>query len=67
VHQLVNKDFDNIKMHGMTMGGGGGLYAVVKHGTISVVTLPIVGRFSLQKMKLSELLLVLNAEPNTEV
>jgi len=41
--------------------------AGIIQGTICVVTLPIVGRFSLHKRKLSELWLVHNAEPNAEV
>ena len=42
-------------------------YAGIRCGTILVVSLPIVQRFSLQKRKLSELWLVHNAEPNAEV
>jgi len=48
VHQLVNRDFDNIKMHGTSVKKKN-FYTVIKHGTISVVTLPLVGRFSLHK------------------
>ena len=42
-------------------------YAIIKRGTISVVTLGIVGRFSLHKGKLSKLWLVYNTEPNADV
>jgi hypothetical protein len=38
-----------------------------RRGTVLVVTLPIVQRFSLQKRKLSELWLVHNVEPNAEI
>jgi hypothetical protein len=42
-------------------------YSIIKHGTILVVTLPVVGRFSLHKRKMSEFWQVHNTEPNAEV